>query len=474
MIEPGEKGRADDFIYEADRSVDPTDDAGKVPKLEEEDGKISDEYIRHALKFKAGEELTAGMPVGIATGEFTEEYVTRAGAAIRSQSTIDNIRDFFYLNNNKFVVIFISNIGTGTCDSIIATVDPDTLEVSFGGAGATYSTPDGRIRGCKLTTDRFVVLWAQDGDNSHVQYKLHTVSGTSISEDANGNLLTDGNGFGGADCVQLTTNTFAYTAFKGSATNATVGYAVVTGNSLSTNASVANDDSPFGSGESTVHRLTDTKFMVIADNLSGGNVKGRVGTFSAGSVTLGTVQNIGSGSTNAESRAVNPSDNVLIVRVPGGVVHVTVSGSTITGVDSEDTSSTTGTVWIDPSNSKIYDYSSDNKLYLITYGVSITRTLLYSNIAIPNSFFAASDTGYVGISNDYYHIKGMTANYIGFVKSDAVLDDEVLVQYAGRDDNQSDLNPGTVYEISGGGLLATDDLTAPYKVTAISENSILI
>jgi hypothetical protein len=44
-IIPGQPGRAEDFIDESERSVDPADDEGKVVKLEE-DGKISGEFLR--------------------------------------------------------------------------------------------------------------------------------------------------------------------------------------------------------------------------------------------------------------------------------------------------------------------------------------------------------------------------------------------------------------------------------------------
>lgn len=66
-IIPGQKGRATDFIFEADIASPRSDDEGRVVKLED-DGRLSNEFVPtlNIAKFTAGEALTKGDSVFLA------------------------------------------------------------------------------------------------------------------------------------------------------------------------------------------------------------------------------------------------------------------------------------------------------------------------------------------------------------------------------------------------------------------------
>ena len=69
IIDTGETVTANDFIFKADQSVDPTDDEGKVPKIEA-DGTIHRDFLPSAdiATLVAGESFSANVPLVVAKG----------------------------------------------------------------------------------------------------------------------------------------------------------------------------------------------------------------------------------------------------------------------------------------------------------------------------------------------------------------------------------------------------------------------
>lgn len=403
----------------------------------------------------ANVDLTAGDPVGIAniTGG-----ITKARKNV-STTTLDHTSTNTYdqstpIGGNKLITL-TSSAGT-VAKLSVTTISTTTQSVTSGASvtatGNLYGSVAPVVIG--IDTDKFVIFYVLDATRTVVNYKVGTVSGTTITLGSELQYYTSGGG--GADMSSLKAckgatdagivtveHGLAYViAFTNSGTTLTIGSAVA----LAANLGSATGITAIGSNK---YALADQTGYVAAVTVSGTTP------------TVGTEVQFGATVTSFIDFKSNTTDAfaILYTRASSDRLRAgTVSGTTITlGTEIDVTSG--GGLIVD-STSQLYVFRASTTSLR---SVGISGSTLTDNGVIMQTFgttslkYMTADGGYwLGIKSVgatlTIVLKGMSNNFIGFAQSTVSAGQSVTVITKGLDANQSGLVAGNVYKVTDGAL----------------------
>lgn len=481
-ITAGEDILAADFIFEADADPTPADDLGRVAKLES-DAKISEQFLRYASKFTAGEDLLANIPVGIGVdGKISRAVRGYATSATNVPSDLDGaiICDVISVDTNKFVLIYAYSSIQNVIKCVAYEVDTDTHAITFGGAETISSNAETTFGGvCKLDTNKFIATHSDDGSND-CGYKIMTLSGVTITAQSNGNLASSSVTYG--TLCQLDTDKFAFFYTAGDANVTYMGFATVSGYTPTVVDSSTSSLTNFTNTDQVrMTKIATDKFVMVSPE-TGYAV---VCTTASSTLVIGTAVDMGDASSGQGCDVISISTDTFFAKLDDEVLYVTVSGTTITIADSDilGVSTTNGDLFTDGTNVHEFINSSVagvSGIYKIEYtGSAVVRTQLQSfqlgsTGGVRGAYDGATYTLIGGVATNgspAFHIKGMTANYIGFTDVAADKDDVIRVNWKGRIGGQTGITPGATYEILNGGLSRNFDLTKKYTVLGAEDST---
>jgi len=402
----------------------------------------------------ANVDLTAGTPVGIAniTGGITKARKNIATATLDHTST--NSYDQSYpIGGNKFITL--TSISGPQAQLSVTTVSTTTQTVTSGtsvtATGNLYSSVPPVVLG--IDTDKFVIFYVLDATRKVVNYKVCTVSGTTITLGSELQYYTSGGG--GADMQTLSAEkgatdagivtvdhgTAYAIAFTNSGTTLTIGSAVA----LAANLGSAERIACIGSNK---YVISGSDYIAAA-------------TVSGTTPTVGTEVLFGSTVSAFFDLKSNTTDAFVMLYTRGASDRLragTVSGTTITlGTEIDVTSG--GGLIVD-STSQLYVFRASTTSLR---SIGISGSTLTDNGIIMQTFgtssldYLTADGGYwlgIGTSGTTLTIvlKGMSNNFIGFAQSTVSAGQSVTVITKGLDANQSGLVAGNAYKVSNGAL----------------------
>ncbi len=424
----------------------------------------------------ANVDLTAGDPVGIAniTGG-----ITKARKNV-STTTLDHTSTNSYdqstpIGGNKLITL--TSIAGPQAKLSVTTVNPTTQSVT---SGVSVTATGNLVLGFPpvvvgIDTDKFVIFYVLNATPKVVNYKVGTVSGTTITLGSELQYYTSGGG--GADIGSLT-------GCKGDADAGLVSidqYAIaftVSGTTLTIGTPLLLTRS-----QGNIIKIGTNKYALSSNN---GYVV--ICTVSGTTVTEGTEVQFGVTVTAFLDFKSNTTDAfaILYTRATNQRLRAgTVSGTTITLGTEIDL--TTATSLIVDSSTQLYVQRNSN---LTLRSIGISGSTLTDNGTIMQSFgtssldYLTSDGGYwlgVGTSSTTLTIvlKGMSNNFIGFAQSTVSAGQSVTVITKGLDANQSGLVAGNTYKVTDGALtfvssaLALSTLADIDVVKAVSATSVI-
>lgn len=430
----------------------------------------------------ANVDLTAGAPVGIAniTGGITKARKNTATTTLDHTST-NSYDQSEPIGGDKLITL--TSIAGPQAKLSVTTVSTTTQSVTSGASvtatGNLYSSVAPVVIG--IDTDKFVIFYVLDATRKVVNYKVCTVSGTTITLGSELQYYTSGGG--GADMQTLSAckgatdagivtvdhGTAYAIAFTNSGTTLTIGSAVA----LAANLGSATGITAIGSNK---YALADQTGYVAAATVSGTTP------------TVGTEVQFGATVTAFLDFKSNTTDSfaILYTRASNQRLRAgTVSGTTITLGTEIDL--TTATSLIVDSSTQLYVFRSSN---LTLRSIGISGNTLTDNGTIMQTFgtssldYLTADGGYwlgIGTSGTTLTIvlKGMSNNFIGFAQSTVSAGQLVTVITKGLDANQSGLVPGNAYKVSNGALsfvssaLSLSTLADIDIVKAVSATSVI-
>ena len=402
----------------------------------------------------ANVDLTAGDPVGIAniTGGITKARKNVATATLDHTAASSN--QSTPIGGNKLITL--TQIAGAQAQLSVTTVSTTTQSVTSGASvtatGNLYGSVAPLVVG--IDTDKFVIFYVLDATRKVVNYKVCTVSGTTITLGSELQYYTSGGG--GADIVTISAckgatdagivtvdHGPAYAiAFTNSGTTLTIGSAVALA------ANLAQGDS--------ITAIGSNKYALAGDGYVAAV------TVSGTTPTIGTEVQFGVTVTAFLDFKSNTTDTFIILYTRAGIERLragTVSGTTIT-LGSEINISTASGLIIDTS-SQLYIVLGSSNISLGSASIS-GSTLTYDR-EIMKKFGTTSlkyltmDAGYwIGIrtatSTLTITLKGMSNNFIGFAQSTVSAGQSVTVITKGLDANQSGLIAGNTYKVNDGAL----------------------
>lgn len=439
------------------------------------------------INVTAAEDLTIGDPVGlsavdadnVALGNLFVKSVTLPGA------TLSNIiQKVAYIGNDTYIVVY----GTGgAASAAIAAVQVDqttmTATVLNGGSIGIGNLDSISVAPLNQTGD-FIVAYTIDGTNNG-EVIAGNWDGVSFTFGASVTVIGGGD-VGQAFCCNFGTDRAAVTFVEQSPDE--VNFAVITVAGLVCTVE-ATDVEPsityYASGNYDMCQIDTEKFVVL--NYAGNAV---VCEFNPGGPTLthGTIfTGLSSASVDQNIQVDSAIDGnfMVIAGNPGYAIdYCSVSGTTITLEDSIVRSSTYGSI-MNINTTTFYIYQSGGTIATSgLYEVTLTGTTINSPTLIGSRVYGEgsgrlTDMGAYFILVDggdpqNYFIEGMSGNFIGIAQNTASRGGSVTVKIDGTDTNQTGVSAGTIYEIVDGALVATLDITVPFKVIGQNSTSVLI
>lgn len=447
------------------------------------------------------EDLTVGDPVGIATEGDNSEIAraVRAFAYSPSGTEPTNITNadtvilkIIEVAEDSFAILYRWDAGVSdTAQIVIATLDADTKDLTFGTPTSFTgldSSKQASLDMTKLDTDKLVVCYV-DGTSKDGDYHILTISGTVITIASTGTL--GGSALDNVTCCQLDTDKFAFMYYGGS--SPFIGFATVSGSTPTVVDSTTTSPSPtvFSEAFDSVKIATD-KFAVVANHTASSSTV--VCTTAANTLTVGTPINIAGSSPPVDGirnhiGIASAVDDTYWARFNGEFVYFTVSGTVPTAEEVfTNTDDDGGSFFLNGSD--VYDFtrtSTASSISKLTWsGTAIVRSTLYGDMAVDitssaaNTKFGAGTNAYLGINKMWnsvatsqFHIQGMSPSFLGFAQATVSKGAVVRVE-TDEDNNQSSLNPGTMYKVNDAALEVTTDHTEPYKVIAVSDTKVRV
>ncbi len=460
--------------------------------------------IKIVQNFTARQDLTAGVPVGISN---VIGGVAKANDQVNSTSEIGTtdfvLYDIQWLTGDKFVCLFTANLGTGNSQVAIVTVDRATMAVSFGTSESVGTLESSGAGGSASVvvygTDRFVIFSIINGSNN-LNYSSYSVSGTTITGQQSGTLISSGSLETCVACLVDTNEIVGVTA--GSADSAFFYVTMSTYTATLTDSDSASSPWSGGGGVfADVCKIATDKAIFVSSISNGGSHKMKVVTVNGTSQTLGSdvaVSGTLSGS-KIDTRVVSPATDraVLITGNTTGTVNYSIAvisgtvpavGAVISNVARDYTN-----MIYDSANSLVLEFSNDAQYKIVWTDSTLSRVQTGANMNInvdgnftkgaystDNSYYLEMGNFSQSTASPSYNIQGMSDNFLGIVQTTTARGGTVPVLIKGVDSNQVSLSAGTYYLVSNGTLTAIassetiNTLDDTFVIQAISSTQILL
>lgn len=424
----------------------------------------------------ANVDLTAGAPVGIAniTGG-----VTKARKNI-STTTLDATTAGSYdmsspIGGNKLITM-TTNASPLTVNLSVTTISTTTQTVTSGtslvATGTLFGSSSPTVVG--IDTDKFIIFYTLNATQSVINYKVGTVSGTTITLGTEQTLYTIGGGQTALDLSSAKGDTSA--GIVTILSNVGQSYAIaftISGTTLTSGTPLTLSGNV--QGADTVTKISTNKYSIIAGTTGYAAVLSVSGT----TITAGTEVQYGATVTAFTEMKSNTTDSFALLYERAGNTRLragTVSGTVIT-FGSEINLSVGNSLIVDSATQFYVFRSSDLSLRSISIsGNTLTDNgTIMQTFAIVGMYYLTTDNGYfVGILTDTTTLtivlKGMSNNFIGFAQSTVSAGASVTVITKGLDANQSGLVAGNTYQIVNGALTFVSSIK---NVTLLSELDIV-
>ena len=403
-------------------------------------------------------------------GSVSGTSITFGTPVVYSSINTDRSTATFDSNANKFAIFYYKN-NVDTTHGIVGTVDPSDNSISFGSStqfdgtsmNRSSSTFDSNSNKCVVAYMKYTPSGSPERAGRAV---VGTISGTSISFGSTVDFFNHT-----VECTACTfdSNSNKVVIFYSKENNNSKYEAIVgtvSGTSISFGSSVEIDGTVRGNGVSAVFDTTSNKVVAAFRDFSSSN-KGKavVGTVSGTSISFGTpvlftnsavggdgdeTSKMGYDSTNNKVGIVFQDDTDNAVKFISG----TVSGTSIT-FDTEqvlDSSGNTGAI-----NGCLYDDNADK--FVAGYAKPSTR--------IGRSNVIQVDTLSTNVTSE---------NYIGISRNGAADTKGVIIDTQGAiADNLSGLTAGQSYYVQNDGTLSTTAADpSVFAGTAVSATKLIV
>lgn len=447
-----------------------------------------------AQTFTANQDLTAGDKVGVSLLNSGVAKAFRTATASNDQSTGETITAsglMTPISGDKFICVY--EITNTTLRAVVVTVNRATMTLSLGTA-VSLTTDSSQLEGgytdiCTISTDKFVVSYRSNADNTIIKAVVCTVSGTTITVGTPQTIKDYAATINLSSICKLDTDKFAIFTEDTSATHevfaCTVSGTVITvGTPVATGANIVN--------QVIATQLDTNKFVLYS---AGEYVQ--IFTVSGTTITAGAQQV--AGSLNADGTlgkydCVSHTTNAFVCKAGNSHAVATVSGTVATFGANISTDGDYGYLYVvDSTNVRHFGNNSTQIANIAISGTVGTVTIISNSRFGHASHHGASRHGLFITGNGYwvlayidtnairFFIEGMSIQFLGVAQSTVSRGASVSVLMRGVDSNQSGLVIGETYAVGAGGALTlqastvTDETaTTANLVKAISATSILI
>lgn len=518
-IVEGQNVVIDDFINEAEASETPSENEGKVVKLED-DGKISNDFIRNNLivDFEAAADLPANTPVGssiaidnavnIGRQTIPSAVIGISGTLVSGNDQSKLIKKF---GDNKFIRIIATTDSSDTLYVQVGEINRATNSVSLGTAQVVATAVNPNLHRPMaigtLGTDKFIVFYLKDASTTEIKYRVGTISGVTITLGSEATFIT---------AASTLATSEAWDADEIDTDKGVMFYkAATTANSrvvaFTTSGTVATAGTPQTLGAQTtlnntalIKKIGADKFVIASD--TNNRADAQVGTISGTTITMGTEAQI-------SSETSDRNQNVLDIACPETDKFVFLFRNTTTtyylvACSVSGTTITPGTVFVptnqmgsnepvslamrsankiithprNTSNSRLIEFdltgnTISNEKVLTNYWTTIRNRLIMFN-----GYFASVQHFVAGDTTLSVFYQGLSRGYLGFTLASANMGEQVPVLLRGVVSGLSGLIPGAYYGVDNGVLVEksptgtlTSNLENLYDVVrAISETEVVI
>lgn len=438
--------------------------------------------------FTSAESLTTGDPVG--TSSIDADNVALANWFSKSvvvDATANGLRRAAYIGSNRYAVVYEAG-GTATGGVAIVEIDRDTMTATTLFSSSSILGTVDSIYVCSLgTVDKFLICYTEDSVNNG-KVQVCDWDGVTVNQ---GTPVTvqSGGSWGGSQCCNMGTDKAAVAFQDVGANNNSIFYITVSGTVPTATANDTFSSANFSDADTLTLTQVDTNKFAIACS----NARAKVYEFTAPStLTEGTEITIASAATGGNIWLASAIDGKFMVFTANSgylLQYCSISGTTIT---IEDTSTLPNNVsggsiiCIDATT--FYLYQSNNTvatsgLYEVTIsgGNTIDAPVLIASRVLPSSsgqLLYMTTQGYFVVLNNSattnYFIQGMSGNFIGIAQGTVSRGGSVNVLIKGVDINQTGKSAGVIYEVTGGELVGTLDVTVPFKVIGQSSTEVIV
>lgn len=437
--------------------------------------------------FTAAYDITAGDMVG--NSLFMDET---AGPSLRILSGLDGmstpdtlssqVARYAPIDTDKFVAVYFT--AANTIKAAVATVDRDTMSISFG-SSVTISTDADSTDAfdvCKLDTDKFAVSFAQNTDDKKLEIVGCTVSGSTITVGTVTTSYTAATTITEVAMTQIGTDKCAYIIKETSGGNAV---AVTWSGTTPTSGSAVD---PGGNIVQTfvIEKIGTDKFAVMSRGYA------IVATISGTTITFGTEVNsslTGTLSSLTGIDLVSHDTDKFVMMSSSHAIAATVSGTTITfGAEVTHGAGASGSMYV-KSTTEVVFLGTSTILATILGTTITTTTVVGSNISDSNNL--TDRNGALNLGTYFiwvkltsttelrYFIEGMAIGFVGIAQSTVSRGATLNVLMGGIDSNQTSLIAGATYTLDYGGTLritnlaTIDELNEEILLRAISSTKLI-
>lgn len=191
------------------------------------------------------------------------------------------------LSTDKFVVCYNDEGDSDKGKACVCTVSGTTITAGTPVVFADKNTAWNENRCCKLTTDKFLILWRDASDSYYLKGIAATVSGTTPSFGSE--LTIDSINASAISCAQLDTDKAVIVWRDGTNTHGAIEIVTVSGTTITEGTEVDLNPTSGDIQYNAVAKVDDTHFVVIYEDIANSE-KGtsRYCSFSGTTITLGS------------------------------------------------------------------------------------------------------------------------------------------------------------------------------------------
>lgn len=487
--------------------------------------------INSIESFTADEDITIGQAVGVSN-------LLPADSIARAMRTASNVAhgittpvgparnaNVCPIGGDKFVYLQSTAATSDTLFAQVGSINPSTKVVTLGTAVAvaTAFTPQNSSNHtvCKLDTDKFIVFYMADASATAIQYRIGTVSGTTITFGTAATFFTAASTVAASQafCADFISTDKGIFVFKAAtATNGKMIAFTTSGTTVATTSATpvtpgTNSDDDVAS---YVKKIGTDKYVLVTPNTAN-SIYAQVCTLAGTVITAGTEVQISTATSvvgDGNLQVVSPVTDVFVVRIrgtddqtaalvactvagtvptPGTTIQIVGSGGfgSVGGLHSVSSTSLIVTGGSAPASTQLSQIALSGNT-LTNNGITMMGVFSTTGISQIPQYTSSIDNGYFiffnnpgsGVTSIDFYIQGMSNDFIGIAQSSVSRGASVNVLYSGKDSNQTNLSLGGYYRASSGSLVfissrsltggGSDDISTLPVARAISSTEVII